>query len=48
MVPPARPAEVSRLQKRMSPPCFSTMPRPTHRPRPVPVSFLVEKKGSKR
>ena len=31
----------------MVPPCFSMMPRLTQRPRPVPCSPLVVKKGSK-
>ena len=32
----------------MVPPCFSTMPRVTQRPRPVPTESLVVKKGEKR
>src|SRR5579862_5174153 len=35
------------LRARMLPPCFCTIPRVTHRPRPLPVLGLVVKNGSK-
>jgi hypothetical protein len=38
-VPVARPS--TRLRTRIDPPCFCTMPRETHKPSPVPVSFFV-------
>ena len=36
------------VRTRTKPPCFSTIPRETHNPRPVPFSPFVVKKGSKR
>src|SRR6266446_5211736 len=43
---PLRPGRVL-LRTRIQPPCLSTIPLVTHRPRPVPFSPFVVKNGSK-